>query len=92
MQLCKNNKYSQQELADKDGISRKLLIDIEAGMGTSQLIFIKLLKAFKKKEKTLKILHSSSISPKEQLKISTLKFRFGIKHLEFEIQSRLMIK
>ena len=28
-QLCKNNKYSQQELADKDGISRKLFIDIE---------------------------------------------------------------
>jgi len=67
-QLRKNNKYSQQELADKVGISRKLLIDIEAGRGTWLLIFIKLLKAFKKTEKLLEILHSSSISPKEQFK------------------------
>lgn len=64
-QLRKNNKYSQQVLADKIGISRRLLIDIEAGRGTSLLIFIKLLKVFKKTDKLLEILNSSSISPKE---------------------------
>ena len=64
-QLRKNNKYSQRVLADKIGISRRLLIDIEAGRGTSLLIFIKLLKVFKKTDKLLEILNSSSISPKE---------------------------
>lgn len=64
-QLRKNNKYSQQVLADKIGISRRLLIDIEAGRGTSLLIFIKLLKVFKKTDKLLEILNSSSMSPKE---------------------------
>ena len=64
-QLRKNNKYSQQVLADKIGISRRLIIDIEAGRGTSVLIFIKLLKVFKKTDKLLEILNSSSISPKE---------------------------
>ena len=64
-QLRKNNKYSQQVLADKIGISRRLIIDIEAGKGTSVLIFIKLLKVFKKTDKLLEILNSSSISPKE---------------------------
>ena len=64
-QLRKNNKYSQQVLADKVGISRRLLIDIEAGKGTSLLIFIKLLKVFNRSEKLLEILYSSSISPKD---------------------------
>jgi DNA-binding XRE family transcriptional regulator len=64
-QLRKNKKYSQQVLADKIGISRRLLIDIEAGKGTSLLIFIKLLKEFKKTDKLLELLNSTSISPKE---------------------------
>lgn len=64
-QLRKNNKYSQQVLANKIGISRRLIIDIEAGKGTSLLIFIKLLKVYKKTDKLLEILNSSSISPKE---------------------------
>ena len=64
-QVRKNNKYSQQFLADKIGISRRLIIDIEAGKGTFLLIFIKLLKVYKKTDKLLEILNSSSISPKE---------------------------
>ncbi len=64
-QLRKNNKYSQQSLADKIGISRQLVIDIESGKGTSLLIFVKLLKAFNKSDKLLEILNSTFISPKE---------------------------
>jgi transcriptional regulator with XRE-family HTH domain len=64
-QLRKNSKLSQQKLADKVGISRKLVIDIEAGKSTSLLIFVKLLKAFNKSDKLLEILTSTSISPKE---------------------------
>lgn len=64
-QLRKNKKYSQQDLADRVGVSRKLIIDIEAGRGTSLLVFIKILKTFKKTDKLLEILDASPISPKE---------------------------
>lgn len=64
--LRKNKKYNQQQLADKVGVSRKHISDIEAGRGTSLLIFVKLLKEFHKSEKLLEILTSSPISPKEQ--------------------------
>jgi transcriptional regulator with XRE-family HTH domain len=64
-QLRKSKKYSQQELADRVGVSRKLIIDIEAGRGTSLLVFIKLLKIFKKTDKLLELLNTSPISPKE---------------------------
>jgi DNA-binding XRE family transcriptional regulator len=67
-QLRKNSKLSQQKLADKVGISRQLLIDIEAGKSTSLLIFVKLLKVFNKSDKLLEILTSNSISPKEVYK------------------------
>ena len=67
-QLRKNSKLSQQKLADKVGISRQLLIDIEAGKSTSLLIFVKLLKVFNKSDKLLEILTSTSISPKEVYK------------------------
>jgi DNA-binding XRE family transcriptional regulator len=64
-QLRKSHKYIQQELADRVGVSRKLIVDIEAGRGTSLLVFVKLLKTFKKTDKLLEILTSSPISPKE---------------------------
>lgn len=64
-QLRKSNKYSQQALADRVGVSRKLIIDIEAGRGTSLLVFVKILKTFKKTDKLLEILTASPISPKE---------------------------
>lgn len=64
-QLRKINKYSQQELADKVGISRRLLIDIESGKGTSLLVFIKILKTFNKTDKLLDLLTTITISPKE---------------------------
>ena len=64
--LRKGKKYSQAELAEKIGVSRKHISDIEAGRGTSLLIFVKLLKEFNKSEKLLEILSTSSISPKEQ--------------------------
>jgi transcriptional regulator with XRE-family HTH domain len=67
-QLRKNSKLSQQKLADKVGISRKLVIDIEAGKSTSLLIFVKLLKVYNKSDKLLEILTSTSISPKEVYK------------------------
>lgn len=63
-QLRKINKYSQQELATRVGISRRLVVDIEAGKGTSLLVFIKILKIFNKTEKLLETLNSISISPK----------------------------
>lgn len=64
-QLRKSHKYTQQQLADRVGVSRKLIVDIEAGRGTSLLVFVKLLKTFKKTDKLLEILTSSPISPKE---------------------------
>lgn len=64
--LRKHKKYSQAHLADRIGVSRKHISDIEAGRGTSLLIFVKLLKEFNKSEKLLEILSSSSISPKEK--------------------------
>ncbi len=64
--LRKGKKYSQEKLASKIGVSRKHISDIEAGRGTSLLIFIKLLKEFKKSERLLEILTSSNISPKER--------------------------
>ena len=63
-QLRKNQKYSQQKLANQIGVSRKLIGDIESGKGTSLLIFIKILKVFNKTEQLLDILQSTSISPK----------------------------
>ncbi len=63
--LRKSKKYSQQELADRVGVSRKLIIDIEAGRGTSLLVFIKILKTFKKTDKLIEILNTTPISPKE---------------------------
>ena len=64
-QLRKNQKYSQQQLAEQIGVSRRLIGDIEAGKGTSLLIFVKLLKVFDKSDLLLDILHSSNVSPKE---------------------------
>lgn len=64
--LRKNKKYSQAQLADRIGVSRKHISDIEAGRGTTLLIFVKLLKEFNKTEKLLEILSSSSISPKDK--------------------------
>ena len=63
--LRKSKRYNQEQLAIKIGVSRKHISDIEAGRGTSLLIFIKLLKEFNKTEKLLEILNSSPISPKE---------------------------
>lgn len=67
-QLRKSKKYNQQELADRVGISRRLIIDIEAGRGTSLLVFVKVLKVFKRADRLLEILDSSPISPKEMYK------------------------
>ncbi|MDG1148368.1 MAG: helix-turn-helix transcriptional regulator [Crocinitomicaceae bacterium] len=64
-QLRKSKRYSQHELADQIGVSRKHVIDIEAGRGTSLLVFIKILKAFNKSEKLLEVLSASPFSPKE---------------------------
>lgn len=64
--LRKGKKLTQQQLADDIGVSRKHISDIEAGRGTTLLIFVKLLKEFNKAEKLLEILASSNISPKEQ--------------------------
>ncbi|HIP31436.1 MAG TPA: XRE family transcriptional regulator [Crocinitomicaceae bacterium] len=64
-QLRKSKRYSQHDLADQIGVSRKHIIDIEAGRGTSLLVFIKILKAFNKSEKLLEVLSTSPISPKE---------------------------
>lgn len=64
-QLRKSRNLNQQQLADKVGVSRRLVIDIEAGRGTSLLVFIKILKVFNKTDKLLDLLKSSSISPKE---------------------------
>ncbi|MCH2200171.1 MAG: helix-turn-helix transcriptional regulator [Flavobacteriales bacterium] len=66
--LRKSKGLSQQHLADRVGVSRKLIIDIEAGRGTSLLVFVKILKTFKKTDKLLEILNTSSISPKEMYK------------------------
>jgi len=64
-QLRKSKRYSQHDLADQIGVSRKHIIDIEAGRGTSLLVFIKILKAYNKSEKLIEVLSTSPISPKE---------------------------
>ncbi len=66
--LRQSKKYSQQDLADKIGVNRRLIGQIEAGKGTSLLVFIKLLKAFNKAEKLLEILNTSAISPKDMFR------------------------
>lgn len=60
-----NKKYTQEELAKIVGVNRRLIGEIEAGKGTSLLVFIKILKVFNKTDKLLEILESSSISPRE---------------------------
>lgn len=64
-QLRSAHKLSQQNLADRIGTSRKLIVDIEAGRGTSLLVFVKILKVFGKTEKLLELLKTSTLSPKE---------------------------
>ena len=64
-QLRKMYQYSQQELAERVGVNRRLIGEIEAGKGSSMLIFIKILKVFNKTEKLMEILESNPISPKE---------------------------
>jgi DNA-binding XRE family transcriptional regulator len=64
-QLRLNKKHTQQELAEMVGVNRRLIGEIEAGKGTSLLVFVKILKVFNKTDKLLEILDSSSISPKE---------------------------
>jgi transcriptional regulator with XRE-family HTH domain len=64
--LRKSNLYSQQELADKVGVNRRLIGEIEAGKGTSLLVFVKILKVFNKTERLLEILTSPpAISAKD---------------------------
>ena len=70
-QLRKNQKYSQQGLANQIGVSRRLIGEIESGKGTSLLVFIKLLKVFNKTEKLLEIVQSTTISPKDLFTKST---------------------
>lgn len=67
-QLRLNKNYTQKELAETVGVNRRLIGEIEAGKGTSLLVFIKILKVFNKTDKLLEILESSSISPREMYK------------------------
>lgn len=64
-QLRLNKNYTQKELAEIVGVNRRLIGEVEAGKGTSLLVFIKILKVFNKTDKLLEILESSSISPRE---------------------------
>jgi len=60
-----NKKYTQEDLANMVGVNRRLIGEIEAGKGTSLLVFVKLLKIFSKSDKLLEIMESSSISARE---------------------------
>lgn len=60
-----NKKYTQEDLAKMVGVNRRLIGEIEAGKGTSLLVFVKLLKIFSKSDKLLEIMESSSISARE---------------------------
>ena len=64
--LRKLNRYTQEELADQVGVSRKLIIDIEAGKGTSLLVFVRILKEFNKEHQLLEMMNVTSISPREE--------------------------
>ena len=66
--VFESKKYSQKERADSVGVSRRLIVDIEAGRGTSLLVFVKILKTFNKTEKLIEILNTTNISPKEMYK------------------------
>ena len=63
--LRKSSGLNQSELADQLGVSRKHVVDIEAGRGTSLLVLVKLLALYNKSEKFLEVLRSSMVSPKE---------------------------
>jgi len=67
-QLRINKKFTQEELAQIVGVNRRLIGEIEAGKGTSLLVFIKILKTFNKTDKLLEILESSSISPRDMFR------------------------
>ena len=69
-QLRINKKLTQQELAQVVGVNRRLIGEIEAGKGTSLLVFIKILKTFNKTDKLLELLESSSISPRDMFRKS----------------------
>ena len=60
-----NKKYTQEDLANMVGVNRRLIGEIEAGKGTSLLVFVKLLKILSKSDKLLEIMESSSISARE---------------------------
>lgn len=67
-QLRLNKKYTQEDLAQIVGVNRRLIGEIEAGKGTSLLVFIKILKVFNKTDKLLELLESSSISPRDMFR------------------------
>lgn len=67
-QLRLNKKYTQEDLAKIIGVNRRLIGEIEAGKGTSLLVFIKILKVFNKTDKLLEILESSSVSPRDMFR------------------------
>jgi len=66
--LRQNKDYTQEELAQLVGVNRRLIGEIEAGKGTSLLVFVKILKVFNKTDKLIEILESSSISPREMFR------------------------
>lgn len=66
--LRKSKKLTQQDLAEIVGVNRRLIGEIEAGKGTSLLVFVKLLKVFNKSDKLLEMLESSAVSPKDMFK------------------------
>lgn len=63
--LRKSKKYTQQELADKVGVHRTVIIKLEKGGNTSLLVFMKVLKAFNRVDQVEPILFSSQVSAKE---------------------------
>lgn len=71
----KNAKMSQQELADRVGVSRVIISKIERGANTSMTTFLRIIKLFNRIDALEEVLRVPTISPKERFENEAKKPR-----------------
>lgn len=71
----KNAKMSQQELADRVGVSRVIISKIERGANTSMTTFLRIIKLFNRIDAMEEVLRVPTISPKERFENEAKKPR-----------------
>lgn len=71
----KNAKMSQQELADRVGVSRVIISKIERGANTSMTTFLRIIKLFNRIDALEEVLRVPTISPKQRFENEAKKPR-----------------